>query len=196
MPKYLFTVALILSLATPVSAHKLIEPGLREGIAKGAFAATTTSTWNRLGEKEGKFQEIWTVDGDQLNRLIFFGGVPDGEPLLKERNKKLDPLPKFAANMLLPDIPLLFERTYRNYYGTPSVDIGEMEPTTFAGEDGIRFSYRYVDTEDEVERSGEAYAVIRGKRLYMAVFEAPEVYYFGRDVDAFRTLAQTIKLGT
>ena len=84
------------SIASPVAAHKLIEPGPREGIAKGAYSAKPDTVWNRLGEKEGKYQEIWTVDGDQLNRLIFFGGVPDGEPLLKERNKKLNPLPKWS----------------------------------------------------------------------------------------------------
>lgn len=194
MKQFFLAAALVAAFASPVNAHKLIEPGVREGIAKGAFSAAPNSTWNRLGDKEGKFQEIWTVDGDKLNRLIFFGGVPDGEPLLKERNKKLDPLPKFAANMLLPDIPLLFERTYRGFYGTPSIEVGGMEPAKFAGQDGIRFTYRYVDTEDEVERSGEAYAVIHGQRLYMATFEAPGVYYFDRDVAAFRKLVGTVQL--
>lgn len=194
MKAYFLTAALFVAAASPVSAHKLIEPGVREGIAKGAFSATPSSTWNRLGDKEGKFQEIWTVDGDKLNRLIFFGGIPDGEPLLKERNKKLDPLPRFAANMLLPDIPLLFERTYRSFYGTPSVEIGAMEPAKFAGQDGIRFTYRYVDSDDEVERSGEAYAVIQDQRLYMTTFEAPEVYYFDRDVESVRKLIGTVGL--
>ena len=70
-------IAAALSLASiaPAHAHKLIEPKLQENIAKGAYSARPSTTWNRLSEKEGKYQEIWTLDGDQLNRVIFFGGV-------------------------------------------------------------------------------------------------------------------------
>jgi len=185
---------LLFATVTPASAHKLIEPGPVIGIAKGSFSATATSTWNRLQQKEGKFQEIWTIDGDHLNRVIFLGGVPDGEPLLTERDKKRDPLPKFAAQMLLPDIPVLFERTYRSYYGTPVVEVGAMEPVTFAGEQGIRFEYGYTDTQDEVERRGEAFAVVRNKQLFMIAFEAPKLYYFERDVGSFHALARSVKL--
>ena len=194
MVRALIFALLLAGAATPARAHKLIEPGARQGIAKGAFSATPDSVWNRLSEKEGKFQEIWTADGDRLNRLIFFGGIPSGEPLLKERNKKLDPLPRFAADMLLPDIPVLFERTYRTFYGTPTVDVGAMEPASFAGEEGIRFAYRYVDTADEVERRGEAFAVIRNRQLYMVTFEAPALFYFDRDADMVRRLIGTVAL--
>lgn len=176
------------------SAHKLIEPGPVAGIAKAAFTATPTSTWNRLQQKEGKYQEIWTIDGDKLNRVIFLGGVPDGEPLLKERDKKRDPLPKFGAKMLLPDIPVLLERTYRTYYGTPAVEVAAMEPASFAGEAGIRFEYRYTDADDEVERRGEAFAVIRNKQLFMIAFEAPKLYYFDRDIGKFHALVQSARL--
>jgi len=194
MVRAIILAALLIGITAPANAHKLIEPGVREGIAKGAFSAAPASVWNRLSEKEGKFQEIWTTDGDQLNRLIFFGGIPSGEPLLKERNRKLDPLPRFAANMLLPDIPVLFERTYRAFYATPSIAVGAMEPTTFAGQEGIRFTYRYVDTDDEVERRGEAFAVIRNRQLYMVTFEAPSLFYFDRDTDAVRRLIGTVAL--
>ena len=106
MARLLIIAALSVALAAPVHAHKLIEPGLQGRIARGAFSASPQSTWNRLNQKEGKYQEIWTIDGDQLNQIMFFGGVPVGEPLLKERNKKMDPLPKVAGNMLLPEIPV------------------------------------------------------------------------------------------
>lgn len=194
MVRAILLAALLAGVAVPASAHKLIEPGVREGIAKGAFSAAPASVWNRLSAKEGKFQEIWTADGDRLNRLIFFGGIPSGEPLLKERSKKHDPLPRFAADMLLPDIPVLFERTYRAFYQTPSITVGAMEPTMFAGQDGIRFTYRYVDTDDEVERQGEAFAVIRNRQLYMVTFEAPSLFYFDRDAEAVRRLIGTVAL--
>ena len=194
MKKIAIIGCLFLAAAYPVAAHKLIAPGLIAGIAKGAFTAQPASTWNRLQQKEGKYQEIWTIDGDHLNRVIFLGGVPDGEALLKERDKKRDPLPRFGQNMLLPDIPVLFERTYRSYYGTPAIEVGAMEPVSFAGEQGIRFEYAYTDTDDEVERRGEAYAAIKNKQLFLMAFEAPKLHYFERDISLFHNLVQSAKI--
>ncbi|MDY6948947.1 MAG: hypothetical protein SXG53_24905 [Pseudomonadota bacterium] len=181
-------------LASPAQANKLIKPEPQEKVAKGAYSAHPETTWNRLSEKEGKFQEIWTLDGDQLNRVIFFGGVPVGEPLLKERDKKNDPLPKVGGNMLLPDIPAFFERSYRSYYGTPTMRIGLQEPASFAGMDGIHFEYLFVDVSDEVERKGEAFAAMHDDKLYLVTFEAPSLYFFERDVDKYRSLVTSLRL--
>lgn len=170
----------------------LASPVLTNGCARKTWR--TSTTWNRLSEKEGKYQEIWTIDGDQLNRVIFFGGVPVGEPLLKERHEKRDPLPKVTGNMLLPDIPLFFERTYRSYYGTPTMQIGLQQPSGFAGMDGIHFEYRYTDGGDEVERKGEAFAALRNDQFYLVTFEAPSLYYFDRDVEKFRSIISKLEL--
>jgi hypothetical protein len=181
-------------LASPAYAHKLIRPEPQEKVAKGAYFAHPKTTWNRLSEKEGKYQEIWTIDGDQLNRVIFFGGIPVGDPLLKERDKKRDPLPKVAGNLLLPDIPVFFERSYRSFYGTPTMQVGLQEPASFAGMDGIHFEYRYVDVNDEVERKGEAFAALHEDKLYLVTFEAPSLYFFDRDVEKYRKLVTSLRL--
>lgn len=194
MARILMAAALALVLAAPANAHKLITPGLQEKIAKGAFSASAQSTWNRLDQKEGKYQEIWTIDGEQLNQIMFFGGVPVGEPLLKERNKKLDPLPKVAGNMLLPDIPILLERTYRTHYATTSMEIGLQEPATFAGMEGIHFEYRFTPIDDEVERKGEAFAALKDGKLYLVAFEAPVLHYFDKSVGEFKAIMKTLKL--
>lgn len=183
-----------LALASPADAHKLIQPGPRDKIANGTYSAAPASTWNRLEQKEGKYQEIWTIDGDQLNQIMFFGGVPDGEPLLRERNKKTDPLPKVAVNMLLTDIPVLLERTYRTYYATTAMSIGIQEPAVLAGLDGIRFEYTYTALDDEVERKGEAFAALENGRLYLVAYEAPSLFYFGRDRAKFLEIVRSIEL--
>lgn len=194
MRRALIVAGVCLWLAAPVQAHKLIKPGLQQKIVKGAYSVQTATTWNRLTQKEGKYQEVWTLDGDQLNRVIFFGGVPVGEPLLKERDKEREPLPKVGANMLLPDIPTFFERSYRLYYGTPTMQIGLQEPGSFAGMDGIHFEYSYVDVSDEVERKGEAFAAIHDGKLYLITFEAPSLYFFDRDIAKYRALIDNIHL--
>ncbi|MEE4211281.1 MAG: hypothetical protein V2I43_18685 [Parvularcula sp.] len=180
--------------SSPLSAHKVIEPGLNDNIVKGAFSATPQTRWNRLQQRDGKYQEVWTIDGDRLNRMVFYGGVPVGEPLLKERDKKRDPLPDVTGNMLLPDIPLLLERTYRTKYGIAIMSIGRQEPATLDGRTAIAFDYTFIDPEYEVETKGEAIAALENGRLYLVAFEAPAVYYFNRDIQKFRDLLKTVSL--
>lgn len=187
-------VAAILMFASPVVAHKVIEPGLNAKIAKGAFSASPDSRWNRLQQRDGEYQETWTIDGDKLNRVVFYGGVPVGEPLLKERDKKRDPLPQVSGNMLLPDVPVLLERTYRTKYGIAIMSIGKQEPAALGGRPAIAFEYQFIDPEYEVETKGEAIATLDEGRLYLVAFEAPSVYYFDRDIQKFRDLALTVKL--
>jgi hypothetical protein len=186
--------AVLLLLSFPAAAHKVIEPGLNDHIAKGVFSATPESRWNRLQQRDGKFQEVWTIDGDRLNRVVFYGGVPVGKPLVKERDKKRDPLPAVTSNMLLPDIPLLLERTYRTKYGIAIMSIGRQEPATLDGRPAIAFDYTYIDPEYEVETKGEAIAALDDGKLYLVAFEAPAVYFFDRDIEKFRDLVKTVSL--
>jgi len=181
-------------LSFPAAAHKVIEPGLNNNIVKGVFSAKPESRWNRLQQRDGNFQEVWTIDGDRLNRIVFYGGVPVGQPLLRERDKKRDPLPAVTGNMLLPDIPLLLERTYSTKYGVAIMAIGKQEPATLDGRPAIAFDYTYIDPEYEVETKGEAIAALDNGKLYLVAFEAPAVYYFGRDVQKFRNLVSTLSL--
>lgn len=186
--------AAVLMFSSPAIAHKVIEPGLNDKIVKGAFSANPSTRWNRLQQNDGEFQEVWTIDGDKLNRIVFYGGVPIGQPLVKERDQKRDPLPRVAGNMLLPDIPVLLERTYRTKYGVAIMAIGKQEPTTLSGKPAIAFNYTFIDPEYEVETKGEAIATIDSGRLYIAAFEAPSLYYFDRDVQKFRDLLGTLQL--
>jgi hypothetical protein len=194
MVRILLAATLAVLVALPAHAHKLILPGIQTAIAKGAFAASSRSIWNRLDQKEGKYQEIWTIDGEQLNQVMFFGGVPAGEPLLKERNKKLNPLPRVNANMLLPDLPVILERTYRTRYGTTSMEIGLQEPATFAGIEGVHFEYKFIPLEDEVERKGEAFAGFKNGKLYMIAFEAPSLHYFDKSASEFKEIVASLRL--
>lgn len=187
------TLAAALLVAAPSAhAHKLIKPGVQPGIARKAFSASPSIEWNRLDTKEGKFQEIWTVDGDELNRVMFFGGVPEGEALFKEHSKD-QPLPKVAGGMLITDIPALLESTYRAQGRTARMTIEEQQPATLDGKSGIRFRYTYVGRDDEVERKGEAFGAVVDGRLFLVNYEAPRLYFFDKDLANFRQIATTLR---
>lgn len=185
--------ALLTAMSSPSLANSLVGPGPRTGIAKSRLAATPAGEWNKLSLREGKNVEVWTLDGDALNKVMFFGGIPAGQPLLRERDKKNSPLPKVAANMLVTDIPTLLETTYRSQFAVNQMTIDTQVPAVLDGHKGIRFTYSFT-RDDEVRRKGEAIGAMVNGQLYLVSYEAPEIYFFDKDVAEFRALAATIKL--
>lgn len=191
-----WTLAAVISIgcmAAPASAHKLREKGETFEVADSAVTVTPSRDWNRLSGKIGKRTETWTLDGEQLNDVTFFGGIDAGEPLVKERSKKRDPLPKFTSSTLLIEVPELLEGTYRTYKDLAAFELLTIEPGTFLGADGVRFTYEYTDF-DRLTRKGEARAAIIDGKLYMVTFDAPRLHYFDRTIDDFRALADTARL--
>lgn len=174
-------------------AHKLRLKGEAVTVADSSLTVTPARDWNRLSENSGKNTETWTLDGEQLNDLTFFGGISPGKPLVKERHKKRDPLPKFEKSTLLVELPELLERTYRTYKNIGAFQLGSTEPAKFLGQDGVIFTYQYTD-EDLITRKGEAIAAIVGGKLYMVTFDAPRLHYFDRAIGDVRALVATAKL--
>lgn len=175
-------------------AHKLREKGVRVAVAESAVSVVPASDWNRLNGNVGKNTETWTQDGGQLNDLTFFGGIAPGNPLVRERSKKREPLPKFTASTLLVEVPELLESTYRAYKKIGAFSLTLSEPVKFLGHDGVRFTYTFTDIDD-LTRKGEARAVIIKGKLYMVTFDAPRLHYFDRSIGDFHALAESARLG-
>ena len=186
----------LLFVAGTAHANKLMAPGTHSDVAKGAFAVSTASEWNRLKMKRGKFQEIWTIDGERLNQLSFFGGVPVGEPLFYERDKKNAPLPKVTGGMLVTDIAPLLDATYQTLGLARSFEVRGQKPIQVNGKRGVRFEYRYVSPDDEVERLGEAVGLVENGKLYLVTFEAPEVHFYDRDKAKFEEIVGSMTIST
>lgn len=189
----LWTIVLALLFVNPVHANAYREKGKVVDVARSKMRVTPARDWNRLDIKPGKYAEVWTLDGEQLNDVTFFGGVEPGQPLVRERNKKRDPLPKFTARTLLIEIPELLERTYRAYKHIGNFAVVSSKPDRFLGQDGVHFSYEYTD-QDNLPRRGEARATVVAKRLFMVSFDAPRLHYFDRTVSDFRALADSAQL--
>lgn len=147
-------------------AHKLREKGVTVTVADSPLTVTPARDWNRLGETIGKQTENWTLDGGQLNDVTFFAGIEPGKPLVKERSKKREPLPKFTATTLLVEVPELLETTWRTYKHSGSFQLTGIEPGQFLGADGVHFTYEFID-QDELPRRGEA----RGDRCGQVVHD-------------------------
>nr|WP_221714907.1 hypothetical protein [Sphingobium xanthum] len=183
----------LLLVATAAPAHKLRLRGEAVAVAGSTVTVTPSRDWNTLSRKVGKNTETWTVDGEQLNDVTFFAGIPAGMPLVRERSKKRDPLPKFTKTTLLVEIPELLEGTYRTYKNSGSFRLLSSEPGRFLGKDGVSFAYEFIDV-DELTRRGEALAAIIDDKLYMITFEAPRLNYFDAMASDFRALASSAVL--
>lgn len=177
----------------PGFAHSLREGGEAVSVADSRMSITPPRSWNRLSGNLGKNTESWSLDGAQLNAVVFYGGIPAGKPLVRERDRKDNPLPKVGNNMLLIEVPELLEGTYRTERQIGDFEVTASAPGMFLGHDGIIFSYRYVDA-DQLTRMGEARAALIDGKLYMITFDAPRLHYFEETADDFRALADTARL--
>lgn len=180
-------------IAAPAQANAYREKGKPVAVADAALTVTPPRDWNRLSIRRGKHAETWTLDGEQLNDVTFYGAVEPGEPLVRERSRKRDPLPKFTATTLLAEVPELLEGTYRTYKRIGSFAVTGSKPEPFLGNPGVRFTYEYVDA-DQLPRRGEARATLISGKLYLATYDAPRLYYYDRNLADFRALTATAAL--
>ena len=187
--------ASMLIFATPsVAGNKLMPASVPIVVAKSTMSVTPDSQWNRLSARPGRNSESWTLDGSQLNDLTFYGGVASGQTLFREVDKRNRPLAKFNSTMLSPDIVQLLESSYRIALQTGLFQVGTVESGNLAGHKGVRFQYQFV-LGDEVKRSGEGTAAVINGKLYMITFEAPEIFYFNRDIAKARAVVASARVG-
>lgn len=194
MIRTLMIAATLLAATPAMSANKLMPPGVAVAVAKSPLTVTPDREWNRLSARPGKLGETWTIDGDVLNRLSFYGGVLPGTTLFREVDKKDRPLPKVRADMLPTDIPALFEQSYRIAESSGLFSIDMVEPATLGGAPGVRFAFSFSKDGEDVARKGEAVAAMVGGKLWLISFEAPALHYHDAGIAAARAVMNSAQL--
>ena len=187
--------AAVLSASPGIAGNALREKGKPALISNSTLTVTPSRDWNRLAFAPGKNTELWTLDGENLNDVTFFAGIEPGKPLIREVSKKRKPLPKFTRETLLVEVPELLEGTYRASKEIATFTVTSAKPDRFLGQDGIRFTFDYVD-QDGLGRLGEGRATLVNGSLYMATFSAPRLYYYERSLADFRALADAATLAS
>lgn len=164
-------------------------------VARSGLTVTASGRWNMWSRRPIRQSEVWTIDGFNLNELAFFGGVPAGQPIFREVDRRNRPLPRFTANMLPTDIVQLYESSSRIALNTASFTVDQVEPVNWLGQSGVKFQYTYVVESDGLKRRGEARAAVVDGKLYMISFVAPDIHYFGRDIATARGIMDSARLG-
>jgi len=191
----LFVAGVLACHAAPVTAGwKLMPRAAAVTVAKSAMTVTPGEDWNRWSVRPSKRGETWTLDGVSLNELSFFGGVLPGEAIYRERSKKDEPLPKFSATMLAPEIVQAVEGSYRILLRTSLFAVDGMEPAPLGGHPGVRFTFHYTVQDEDVRRKGEGRAAIVDGKLYLITFAAPEIHYFDAGVAEARQVMDSARI--
>lgn len=192
MRETLLALALVGTLAAPALADWVTMPANAEvKVAKGTLLVKPGLDWNRSSMRPSRRSEAWTRDGINLNELTFYGGIDDGEPILRQGWFGTEKLARFKKDMLPTDIAELFEATNRSVLQSSVFKLGKIEPAKLGGHDGVRFGYSYAVQDEDIERRGEATAAIVDGRLYLVNYVAPSIYYFDAYLPEVRKMAET-----
>lgn len=195
-PTYLLVAVALAAtpLAPALAGWKLVPQAQSIAVAKGSLSVTPSEAWNRQTARPIKKGEVWTLDGLGLNELYFVSGLIPGETLYKDTNKKDRPLPAMRAGMQLTDLPELFESSNRVALNTSMFEITGTQPTTFGGQPGVKFAFRYAVNGSPLIRRGVAAGTIVANKLYLITFTAPATYYFERDAAKAETVMASARI--
>jgi hypothetical protein len=192
-----YLAAACLAAAAACTPYTLVAPE-RQTVG-GVIAVQPGMKWNKLTASPMRGNvEVWTLDGPALNTLVFFTGVPDGEPLFTRaagaaQTAQQEKPAVFRASMNPVEVQELLEATVARYFQTTIAEARNLKPQPLANGQGFRFETRLIG-RDEVERDGVFVGTIRGGRLYGAWFQGAKLHYFKRYLPEFDRLVASAQL--
>jgi hypothetical protein len=164
---------------------------LQQAGAAEAFdlAFDTRLDWARIRAPR---QEMWTIDGESLNRLHITSKVKEGEHVFlgrRERRSRPDG-PWFRPGMRPDEVrDVLLDAIRGN--GWTRVEARDLRPADFGGQPGLRFELK-MTSQTGLRYQGMVAAVERDRRLTTLVWVAAEEHYYDRDKAAVGHLFDTL----
>jgi hypothetical protein len=165
----------------------------------GVISVQPGIKWNKITTSGYRGNvEAWTLDGPTLNTLLFFTGVPDGEPLFTRAAGAAETAQQekpavFRSTMNPVEVQELLEATMARYFQTTISEARNLKPVPVANGQGFRLETRLVG-RDEVERDGVFVGTIRNGKLYGAWFQGAKLHYFKRYLPEFDQMVASAQL--
>lgn len=168
----------------------LVKPGPNP--AGGQLTIDSGMEWTRVA---GRRYQLWTIDGELLNRLYMIPGVREGEYIfLGERYSRRRPDGAFYRNGMRPDEikDLIVDGLAAS--GAVNIRVDNLRPARFGTRDGVRFEMTMAN-EEGLKYGGMAAAFPHEKGLALAIFLAPTEYYYPRDAEKVSRMLGTLRWG-
>ena len=184
----LIVAALTLLLAACASGGPLVTPG--RTTAGGNLSIEAGMEWTRMG---GMREQLWTIDGPQLNSLHLIANVREREFIfLGERQTTRRPDGAFYHRGMRADElrDLIVDGMLAA--GAVNVVASNLRPVDFGGREGLRFEMA-MDNQAGLKYRAMAAAFEHENGLALALFYAPAEYYYPRDEAKVSAMLDTLR---
>ncbi len=175
------------TLTQPVSADETV-------LAGGDMTTKAGSRWKKLpaSMNQNRWEEVWTWNGPQLDRVALVGGLPDGKAIIFRNTNSDQQVPAFRADMTAQDLMSMVEVSYR-VNGVTVFHFESVEPVDFLGGPGVRLRYNYTSGIGIAKRGSCVMRVV-DRKLYAMKLESVAGHYFDTVDPEFDQLIASAKL--
>lgn len=180
---------LLILLAACSSGGPLVKPGPNP--AGGRLMIDSDMEWTRFS---GPRYQLWTIDGELLNRLYLIPNVREREFIfLGQRQTQRRPDGAFYhRGMRADELQDLILDGLRQA-GAVNLQAANLRPVQFSGRDGLRFEFE-LHNDEGLKYRGMAAAFEHDTGLALALFMAPATYYYPRDAARVERMLGTLRL--
>ena len=181
-------VMLAAMLAACTSGGPLVTPGTQR--IGSNLTIDAGMEWTR---SQGSREQLWTIDGPQLNSLYLIPNVREREFIfLGQRQTKRRPDGAFYHRGMRPDELRDLIADGMRAIGAVNVVVTNLRPADFGGREGLRFEMALDNVAGLIYRAIAA-AFEHEKGLALALFYAPVEYYYPRDEAKVSAMLDTLR---
>lgn len=112
-------------------------------VTGGAMVVNPGTAWKRVPASTSRWEEVWTWNGPQIDRITLIGGLPAGKAIIFQKKNADQQVPVFRADMTAQDLASMLEVSYR-LKGVTVFNIESVEPVDFLGGPGVELRYNYA----------------------------------------------------
>lgn len=146
--------------------------------------------WTRFS---GSRYQVWTMDGELLNRLYLIPAVREGEHVfLVNRQSRRRPDGAFFHPGARPDEIRDLIVDGLAAAGAINIRTDNLRPATFGQHEGVRFDIR-LTSQEGLEYQAMAAAFEHDRTLALALFIATSEYYYPRDAAKVDRMLGTLR---
>lgn len=170
------------------SGGRLVQPGANP--AGSRLTIDSEMEWTRMSTMR---YQLWTIDGELLNRLYLVPSVREGEYIFlghRQTTRRPDG-PFYKRGMRADELRDLVADGLR-MSGAVNVASTNLRPVDFGGREGLRFDFS-LSNEEGLAYQGMAAAFEHEKGLALAIFLAPREYYYPRDAEKVSKMLDTLR---
>jgi hypothetical protein len=162
-------------------------------VIRERLVVTTDRAWNQFASGIGDDTPTWTQDGITVDALRFYVALKDGALIAPTPDQPLGTKPlAFRATMGAREVVGLFEQLYSR--GGSTFTLTKIEPCPFIGQNGFRFEFGSLRSDDSVQLSGIGWGAVRNGELFAITFTAPRLSFFARHLPAAEAVANSARV--